>query len=72
MVCVFFGEFCVIAEVAMTPQKDLAKFGYLKLHMKAIFLKTHPSIFLANLLEACIEIWRYFFKILGSHSAFFG
>jgi hypothetical protein len=26
---VFFGEFCVIiAEVAMTPQKDLAKFGY--------------------------------------------
>jgi hypothetical protein len=52
--CVFFLGILCYSRSGDDPQKDLAKFGY-KLNMKAIFLKTHPSIFLANLLEACIE-----------------
>jgi hypothetical protein len=68
--CVFFLGILCYSRSGDDPQKDLAKFGY-KLNMKAIFLITHPSIFLANLIEACIEIWRYFFKAFGIHSVFF-
>jgi hypothetical protein len=45
----YFCQFCIIAKVAMINRQIFER----------KFLK-HPSIFLATLHEACIEIWQFF------------
>jgi hypothetical protein len=50
----FLGQFCVIAKSGNHPQKDFARFGHKLLNITVKFSK-HLSIFLATLLEQCID-----------------
>jgi hypothetical protein len=51
----FLGQFCVIARKWQpSTEKDFARFGHKLINMTVKFLK-HLSIFLATLLEPCID-----------------
>jgi len=58
---VFYLAILSYSQSEDNPKKDLAKFDY-KLNM--IFKKKYTSIFLAILLEPCIEICRFFLNFI--------
>jgi len=62
---VFFGgQFCDVAKVEIIHRKISPKFGYKK-NMKVIYFLI--SIFLATLLEPCVEMWQFLLSFFGSN-----